>query len=168
MSNAIKNYTQYNDHLTAQKKMCWLSWNVAHEGIKWVALRGDKKLYLFGRKGEDNIITCSLTGTSGEDATGRKTTEPIEWSVKTGTISFGSDDEQKLSAKLNASVTAENEVTAAILNERGRGGEKKIKPTETANDFTLVNGERGNSFSAQFSGKGRVKIDKVALSCRKK
>ena len=168
MSNAIKNYTQYDDHLTAQKKLCWLSWNVAHEGIKWVAMRGDKKLYLYGRKGEDNIITCSLTGSAGEDATGRKTTEPIEWSVKTGKISFGNGDEWKLSAKLTASVAAENEVTASILNENGRGGSAKIKPSEALEKLTVINGERGNAFSAEFRGKGRVKIDNVTLSCRKK
>lgn len=168
MSNAMYNYTMYDDDLVAQKKLCWLSWDVAHEGIKWLAIRADKRIYLYGHKGEENIISCTLTGSSGEDATGKKTVEPIEWSAKTGTISFGNSDRQKLSAKLSASVTAENEVTAAILNERGIGGEKKIKPSEEPNDFTLVNGERGNSFYAEFSGKGRVKIDKVSLSCRKK
>ncbi|MBQ5890007.1 MAG: hypothetical protein IIW73_03520 [Clostridia bacterium] len=168
MSNAMYNYTMYDDDLVAQKNLRWLRWDVAHEGIKWLAIRGDKKLYLYGHKGEENIISCTLTGSSGEDATGRRTLEPIEWSAKTGTISFGNSDRQKLSAKLSASVTAENEVTAAILNERGIGGEKKIKPSETEHDFTIVNGERGNSFYAEFSGKGRVKIDKVSLSCRKK
>ena len=131
-------------------------------------MRGDKKLYLYGRKGEDNIITCSLTGSAGEDATGRKTTEPIEWSVKTGKISFGNGDEWKLSAKLTASVAAENEVTASILNENGRGGSAKIKPSEALEKLTVINGERGNAFSAEFRGKGRVKIDNVTLSCRKK
>lgn len=168
MSNAMYNYTMYDDDLVAQKKLCWLSWDVSHEGIKWLAIRGDKKLYLYGHKGEENIISCTLTGSSSDDATGRKTVEPIEWSAKTGTLSFGNSDEQKLSAKLAASVTAENEVTAAILNERGIGGEKKVKPSKEPNDITLVNGERGNSFFAEFSGKGKVKIDKISISCRKK
>ena len=59
-------------------------------------------------------------------------------------------------------------MTAAILNERGIGGEKKVKPSKEPNDITLVNGERGNSFFAKFSGKGKVKIDKISISCRKK
>ena len=168
MSNAMENYSSYSDDLTAQKKLCWMSWNVANEGVRWMALRGDKKLYLYGHKGDESIVTCSLTGSSGNDKTGKKTQSPIEWSAKTGTVSLGSGDDTALSARLTAMVTAENEVTASILNENGRGGSAKIKPSEASEKLTVINGERGNAFSAEFSGKGRVKIDNVTLSCRKK
>lgn len=164
-ANAMDNYTSYYDDMVAQKKLCWYRWNLSVDGVQWLQVRKGNSPLLFGTM-NGQFICCSLDGTGGSDCVDGTNSVSIRWKIDSLLNDFGLPDICKTSAKLTASITAENAVNAAVCTEDGCGGCVQIPPFENPQRVTVVCGDRCELIGAAFEGSGSVEITDASLSCR--
>ena len=162
-ANAVDNYASYADDLTAQKKLVWHKWSIGVEGVNWRYITAGDKPILYGDV-NGGYVCCAFEGDDGVDCADGETEVPVSWSAETSLYDLEREDVLKRAARLEANVTAENEVTAAVVTENGCDGCAKIAKGETPTRVTVKGAEKSAFIGAKFKGSGKAKISDITLS----
>ena len=162
-ANAVDNYASYADDLTAQKKLVWHKWSIGVEGVNWRYITAGDKPILYGDV-NGGYVCCAFEGDDGVDCADGETEVSVNWSAETSLYDLEREDVLKRAARLEANVTAENEVTAAVVTENGCDGCAKIAKGETPTRVTVKGTEKSAFIGAKFKGSGKAKISDITLS----